>query len=158
MKPIMLFSIILMTAIILASSFGLHIMPIEPLYQLTREQSATALYVCPAASQTWDQIAMILRPMSRIISMVFFFAILMLMFFWGWALYQNLLKDKFEQKAFNSVWGATKAVFWAGAIVLILMWTPGYYRGVSVIGDSRSWVLCELNSPGAIPVHSDAVK
>ncbi|MDL2295904.1 hypothetical protein LJC18_03810 [Lachnospiraceae bacterium OttesenSCG-928-E19] len=158
MKPIMLFSIILMAAIILAASFGLHVMPIEPLYTLSPEQAANALYVCPAESQIWDSVSMAIRPYVRYINMFFFFLIMILLFFWGWSLYQNLLKDKFEQNAFKGPWAFTKFIFWAAVTVILLVMTPNYFRTVTVAGTDTPWVLCEANSPNALPVIESAVK
>jgi hypothetical protein len=158
LKPTMLFAIIMITAIILAASFGLHIQPIEPLYQLGADVSVNALYVCPAANSVWDSTAAGLRPFLRYISMAFFFAAMLLVFSWGWALYQNLLKDKFEQKAFDNSWMMTKAIFWVAIVVMILIWTPNYYRSVRVAGADGTYVLCEENTPGALPVKAGAVK
>lgn len=158
MKPIMLFSVILIAAIILAASFGLHIMPIEPLYNLAPDVAGGALYVCPAASATWDAVAQGIRPYLNYINMFFFFAIMLLLFGWGWSLYQNLLKDKFEQNAFKNVWGFTKALFWGVVVVALLATTPNYFRTVSIVGAPGKYVLCESNTPGALPVKASAVK
>ncbi len=158
MKPTMLFSVIMITAIILAASFGLHIQPIDPLYKLSEEVAANALYVCPAASSVWDSVAIGLRPFIRYINMAFFFAAMLLVFSWSWALYQNLLKDKFEKKSFDNSWAMTKAIFWIAIVVLILIWTPNNYRKVHVAGAPGAYVMCEANTPGALPVKADAVK
>lgn len=158
MKPTMLFAIVLIAAIILASSFGLHIMPLEPVNKLSAELAGKVLYVCPAANQIWDSVAMGLRPYARYINMFFLFAAMLLTFSWGWALYQNLLKDSFKQDAFQSSWAMTKALFWVVIIVTVLIATPSYFRGVHVTGAEGNWVLCEENTPGALPVLSDAVK
>lgn len=154
----MLFAIVLMTAIILASSFGLHVMPLDSIYKLSSDISATALYVCPSNGSSWDSIANAIGPFTRFISMFFFFALMLLLFNWGWALYQNLLKDSFNQNAFKNPWGFTKMLFWAGVIVLMMVWTPNHYRSVHIQGAEGNWVLCESNSPGAIPVRAEAVK
>lgn len=154
----MLFSIILITAIILASSFGLHIMPTEPIYKLTPDVTATALYVCPAASGAFDSIAAGLRPFLGYINMAFFGFAMMILFGWGWALYQNLLKDKFEQNAFNKSWALTKALFWVIVVINILVMTPNYYRTVHVVGAPGNYIMCEENTPGALPVLAGAVK
>jgi hypothetical protein len=154
----MLFSIVMITAIVLAASFGLHIQPIDPLYKLSEDVAAGALYVCPAASSVWDSTAAGLRPFVRYITMAFFFATMLLVFSWCWALYQNLLKDKFEDKAFKNSWMMTKVVFWIAMVVLILVWTPNNYRKVHVQGADGTYVLCEANTPGALPVKAQAVK
>lgn len=158
MKPLMLLSIVLLTAIILAASFGLHIMPIDPIYNLAPDVAENALYVCPTVSSTWDSIAMKLHPFSHYISMAFFFVIMLLLFSWGWALYQNLLKDAFKEDAFKKSWAFTKVVFWLAMVVLLLLWTPNHYKSVRITGAPGNWILCENNTPGAIPVLADAVK
>ncbi|HOY47593.1 MAG: hypothetical protein JW985_02650 [Alphaproteobacteria bacterium] len=154
----MLFSVVLITAIILASSFGLHIMPIDSIYKLSTDVAANALYVCPVADNTWDSISHALRPGVFYINMFFFFALMLLVFSWGWALYQNLLKDSFKQDAFKNVWGFTKMLFWSAVIITILVLTPNHYKSVHVQGAKGEWILCESNSPGAIPVRANAVK
>ena len=158
MKPVMLFTIVLMAAIILAASFGLHIMPTESLFNLSPETAASTLYLCPAADSVWDSIAAGLRGGLRYINMFFFFSAFLLVFGWMWALYQNLLKDKFEKKAFDNTWGFTKAWFWAIIIVAVLVATPNRFRSVSVAGSDERWVLCEENNPGAVTFPANAVK
>ena len=154
----MLFSIVLLTAIILASSFGLHIMPIEPIYNMSSDMTAQALYVCPVASPFFDSFSAGIRPFIRQINMFFFFTVMLLVFGWGWSLYQNLLKDKFEQGAFKNPWFFTKAIFWMAVVILLLVWTPNSYRSVTVVGGEGTWVLCEENTPGALPVMAGSVK
>jgi len=158
MKPTMLFAVVLITAIILASSFGLHVMPINPLYNLTQDVAANALYVCPVESSSWDSIARALRPMIMYVNIIFFFSLMLLLFSWGWALYQNLLKDSFKQDAFKGPWAFTKLLFWASILFYILVWTPNHYKNVHVQGAKGEWVLCEQNSTGAVPVLAKAVK
>ena len=46
-------------------------------------------------------------------------------------------------------WAATKLLFWALVIVLMLVKTPNYFRTVYVDGARGEWVLCESNTPGA---------
>lgn len=154
----MLFSIILMTAIILASSFGLSVMDVASFTLPGNVDPGQVLYVCPAASNVWDQIANAIHPHVRYINMFFFFVVMILLFFWGWALYQNLLKDKFDQGAYTKVWGVTKSVFWLGVTVLLLVWTPNHFRSVEIKGSPDAWVFCESNTPGAVPVMQSGVK
>lgn len=156
MKPSMIFAIVMMTAIIIATSFGLHMDPTPPI-QLSASDAAGALFVCPAADSTWDSMAVALRMMHRYMMMGYSLAVLVLMFVWGWNLYQNLLKDKFERTAFIKVWRVTKYLFWGGIILLIMAMTPNHFRRVRIDGDNRAWVLCESNTPGARAVRSHAV-
>jgi hypothetical protein len=72
-------------------------------------------------------------------------------------MYQNLLKDKFVRDAFKKPWAATKMLFWALVVVLLLVKTPNYFRTVHVDGTNTNWVLCESNTPGARAVRADAV-
>ena len=157
MKPIMLFSIVLLTAIILAASFGLHIMPLDPLYNLSEDLVSRALYICPASNGFFDSFSIAIRPYTLYINMFFFFCVVLLLFFWGWALYQNLLKDAFNQKTYTNAWWFTKKVFWLGVIVVLLVSTPNHYRNVHLRGYTGNWVLCEANNPDAKPVLSDII-
>lgn len=154
----MLFSIILLTAIMLAASFGLHIMPLDPIYNLSDDLAVKALYVCPAASNIFDSISTAIRPMVRYMNMAFFFSVILLLFFWGWGLYQNLLKDAFNQELFKKPWAFTKVIFWIAMILMLFVWTPNHYRMVHIKGATGNWVFCEENTPGAKAVLASAVK
>lgn len=156
MKREMILSIIFLTAIIIAVSFDVQLVPMEAL-QIPERLIGQELYVCPAASRMWDSIATGMRPFVRYIVMGFFFAAIILMFNWGWALYQNLLTDKFKRESFKKPWQFTKFTFWAGVLVLILAATPNYFRRVHIDGVAGEWVLCENNSQGARAVRASAV-
>ncbi|MDR1360983.1 MAG: hypothetical protein LBJ18_01585 [Rickettsiales bacterium] len=158
MRPTFLFSIVFIAAIIMAASFGLHIQSLDPLYNLPPDVAANALYVCPAANPAFDNVSKGLLPFLNQINMVFFFALILLVFAWCWALYQNLLKDEFKADKFKQPWWWTKAIFWVFAIVLILVWTPNNYRNVHIVGAEGNWILCDDNTPGALPVKASSVK
>ena len=83
--------------------------------------------------------------------------VLVLTFSWGWALYQNLLKDKFSADAYKNPWALTKAVFWMAVAFFILFQTPNYFRRVEVRGHGDNWVLCENTSAGARAVNPRAL-
>lgn len=155
MKPTMLFAIVMLTAIVMIAGFGLQL-DRTPAIELSAANAANALFVCPAASM-WDTVALSMRMMHRYMTMGFFLAAVLLLSVWGWNLYQNLLKDKFERGAFTKVWKLTKYLFWAAVILLLMAKTPNYFRRVRVDGDNRAWVLCESNSPGARAVRAGAV-
>lgn len=157
MKPTMLFAIVVLTAIVLITSFGLQLAPSE-VVQVPAAAVENALYVCPVESATWDAVALALRPFTRYIIIGFFFAAMLLMFSWGWALYQNLLKDSFKRESFKNPWAFTKMWFWCGVIVLLAAMTPNHFRTVHITGAAGEWVLCENNTPGARAVRADAVK
>lgn len=156
MKPTMLFAIVLLTAIILMTSFDIQLSPTQPLV-VAPEAAPTTLYVCPAASKTWDMLAQAFGQFTRPLIIGFFFAVILLCFSWAWAMYQNLLKDKFVRDAFKTPWAATKLLFWAVVILSMLAFTPNYFRSVRVDGTNGNWVLCENNTPGARAVRSDTV-
>ena len=148
MKPSFIFSIIALTAIVVAASFGVQLMPHHAV-QIPEHLAPDVLYVCPAADEIWDQIAMIFQQFNHHITLLFFFVVMILLFNWGWAMYQNLLNDKFKRESFSNVWKFTKFTFWAGVIVLLLAATPNHFRTVHIQGASGNWVLCEADSPGA---------
>ena len=156
MKPTMLFAIVALVAIILASSFGLQLAPNEPI-AIAPDMVANVLYVCPGASVFWDGFSTALQPFTRYLIIALFFVIMLLLFSWWWALYQNLLSDSFKRDSFKKPWQLTKLTFWAAVIVAIFVMTPNYFRSVHVDGAPGEWVLCDSNTPGARAVRADAV-
>ncbi len=156
MKPTMLFAIVMLTAIVLITSFDLQFGASTPV-AVPESMAANVLYVCPVASGTWDAVARALMPFTRSITIGFLFAAMILMFSWGWALYQNLLKDSFKRESFKNPWAFTKMWFWAGVIILIMALTPNHFREVHLTGSTSSYVLCDNNTPGARAVRASAV-
>lgn len=156
MKQTMLFAIMALVAIVIASSFGLQLSP-HPAVSIPDSAAANALYLCRAASPTWDAVAAALAPFVKYITVAFFFVVMLLMFNWGWALYQNLLSDSFKRESFSNPWKYTKVTFWAAVVVLLLAATPNYFRSVHVNGVSGDWVLCDANTPGARAFRANAV-
>lgn len=156
MKPTMLFAIVMLTAIVLITSFDLQFGASTPV-AVPESMAANVLYVCPVASGTWDAVARALMPFTRSITIGFLFAAMILMFSWGWALYQNLLKDSFKRESFKNPWAFTKMWFWAGVIILMMALTPNHFREVHLTGSTSSYVLCDNNTPGARAVRASAV-
>ena len=156
MKPTMLFVVVLLTSIILMTVFNINLSTTTHI-PLASDVAANALYVCPATSNTWDMLAAGLSQFKKPLIIGFFFAVILLCFSWGWAMYQNLLKDKFVRDAFKTPWGLTKMLFWFFVIVLLLLKTPNYFRLVEVTSTNTNWVLCEDNTPGARAVREEAV-
>lgn len=148
MKPTMLFAIIMLTSIILMTSFDISLSPTAPL-SIPASMGGNVLYVCPAANSTWDVLAAGFGQFTKPIIIGFLFALMLLTFSWSWALYQNLLKDKFVRDAFKQPWAFTKLLFWAMIIIIMLIFTPNHFRSVHVDGAQGNWVLCESNSPAA---------
>lgn len=157
MKPTMILTITAITAIILLSSFDLTLMPTTPV-KIPESMLANALYVCPAQETTWDTLATGMVQLEKILIPIMIFATTMLVTAWCWALYQNLLKDKFARDSYKKPWASTKLLFWAIVAMTMLTRTPNYFRSVSVTGVRGEWVLCENNTPGAKAVHANAVK
>ena len=156
MKPSMLFAIIALTTIVMVASFGLQMMPITPV-SIPEHMAGAVLYVCPKASPSWDSAALALVPLRYYIRVAFFFVSMLLMFMWGWELYQNLLKDKLDTKSFSKVWGFTKLAFWAGVIAIIVTYTPNHFKTVHIDNAAGEWVLCENTTPGARAVRASMV-
>ena len=156
MKKSMLSAIILLTIIVLMASFDFSLDGSPPI-QLSPNIRGSALFVCPATSSFWNSIAAGFSFFTRYVLIGFFFAAIILAFMWGWALYQNLLKDSFNKDAFSKPWGFTKLLFWVGIILVIIFNTPNRYRAVEVTGKTGDYVLCENTSPGAVVVRSDLV-
>ncbi len=157
MNKTMVFAIVAMTAIIMMSAFNLQIMPHASVV-VPNMAAGSELYVCPAADTMWDSFANMARMFSKPIWIIVLFGATILMFTWGWAFYQNLLKDKFDRGVYKKPWGFTKLLFWAIVAIVLCMYTPNHFRGVSVTGMAGEWVLCQDDTPGAIAVRADAVK
>ena len=156
MKPILLYAIIALAAIAIVARFGFQLGSTE-MPAMTESMAANVLFVCPSANATWDSISMGLRVIERYIIGGAFFVVVLLLFGWGWQLYQNLLSDKFKRESFKTIWGFTKLAFWAGVITLLLVATPNHFRRVEITGAGNNWVFCDGNTPGASAVRADAV-
>lgn len=152
----MIFAIAALAAIVVASSFGLQLMPGKPV-PLSPAAQGDALYVCRVGGTMWNTVSVSLRPFTHYIVILFFFAVMILLFNWGWAMYQNLVADKFKREAFSNPWKFTKFTFWAAVIVTIVMATPNHFKTVKLHGASGDWVLCERDTPGATAVRASAV-
>lgn len=157
MNPGFLFSVLAIIAIIVASSFGLHIFPTAPIHILPDSVADAALFVCPAASETFDEIARQLSYARNSLTIVFFFVFMIWLAMIGWSFYQNLLKDKFDEKSWQSIIFLGKTLFWMTIIITILMHSPNHYRKITLRGANGDFVLCESNDPASRPVHSAAV-
>ena len=156
MKPTMMFAVVLLTAIVLMTAFNITLGPTD-VVTVSAANAPNALYVCPADGGIWEKLAMGFAMFRRPLIIGFFFALIVLLFTWGWALYQNLLKDKFVRDAFKTPWAFTKLLFWAVVIMSLLLATPNHFRTVHLTGASGNWVLCDNNTPGNKPVYADAV-
>ena len=141
MKKTMVFAIMAIAAIIIVSSLGIQISPHNAI-KIPASYEGAALFVCPVGNDVWAQIANGIAPMRKYIK---------------WALYQNLLSDKFKRDSYSNVWSFTKMAFWAFIIITLVANTPNHYRVVHINGTNGDWVLCESNSPNARAVRSDAV-
>lgn len=152
----LVFVLILMTAIIMMASFGLYLGDTKPIV-LSKALQGNTLFICPAESGIWDGISAGLSSMTRYFVIGLFFCLIILMFVWGYRLYQSLLKDKIEREDYKNVWGLTKLFFWGVIVIVLLLNTPNHYRGISVDGIKGYWVLCEETSPDARPEPSNKI-
>ncbi|MCQ2562494.1 MAG: hypothetical protein MJ158_02685 [Alphaproteobacteria bacterium] len=158
-KPGLLMSIAILALIILAGYFNLHSGEVASVHLRAGVNPDSILYVCPVADSMWDSIASILSNLRKQIIMGITFAVIVLAFCWGWALYQNLLKDKFNKDAYKNSWGLTKFFFWVTIVFVLALHTPNYFRTVTIKnhGQNSQWVLCESFSPNARAVSAKAV-
>ena len=148
-KPGLLFSVVVFTIIMVAASFHLSLSNNAPVKIPANVNPDTVLYVCPADSSTWQSVSESFHMLSQFAPLFFSFVVIVLLFSWGWALYQNLLKDKFSDDVYKNPWGITKVIFWLMIGFAILLSTPNHYRHVDVRGHGADWVLCESTSEGA---------
>ena len=158
-KPGLFLAVSLLAVVILAASFDIHLGGVEPVHLRAGVNPGDVLYVCPVENMTFDSLAKSFSILSKQVTLLFTFALIILAFSWGWALYQNLLKDKFSADAYKNPWSLTKIFFWAMVVVTIIMVTPNYFRKVHVHsrGHTYDYVLCEQNSAGARAVNQRAV-
>lgn len=152
----MLSAIIMLTVVLLMATFDFSLDGSAPTV-LDASVRGKTLFICPAASSLWDSIAAEFGHFYRYMVIGFFFALIVLAFMWGWALYQNLLQDKFKREDFAKPWGFTKLLFWAVIIVTLVIHTPNHYRHVVVDGRPGDWVLCENTSSGRVMVSANLV-
>ena len=157
-NPGLLFTVSLLAIIILAASFNMNFGGNAPVALPAGVNPDSVLYVCPLAKDGgFVQFSAALHAVGRYVYLGFAFMVLVLVFSWGWALYQNLLKDKFSADAYKNPWGLTKVVFWMAVISFVLFKTPDYFRRVDIRGRGTDWVFCENTSVGARPVNPRAV-
>lgn len=157
MKSRLVMAICLLTGIIIMSSFNLQLDPVDIKTIIPESMSANVLYICPVASSIWDPIAAGFSQFSRAFKILFSFCLIVVLFMWGWALYQNLLKDKFDGDKYKQPWAATKLMFWGVVIILMLTMTPNYFRTVRINGVNTNYVLCEAGEATATAVRADIV-
>ena len=155
-KPGLLFSISLLAVIVIAASFNMELGGANPVRLRAGVNPDNVLYVCPINISGWDTAASMITAASKYFYMAFIFFFIVLLFSWGWALYQNLLKDKFSADVYTNPWSLTKIFFWSAVICFVLAKTPNYFREVRV--QNTNYVLCENNSVGARAVSARAVK
>lgn len=157
MKPSMMFAVVVLAAIVIATAFGLSFSGTDAVVPVAPELAGQELYVCPAESSTWTSVANALAPVRKFFVIGLFFAVLVLLFSWGWGLYQNLLKDEFKKDAYSKPWEMTKMLFWATVLLLLLNFTPNYFRTVKVNGLPGNWVICENTDTEAKVVPASSV-
>lgn len=149
MKKTMIFAIMALIAIVLMTAFDVSLLSVSPI-KVPENMQPNILYVCPIKTDSaWASLANGLVQGKQFITMGFFFAAMLLAAVWMWALYQNLLKDKFNRDAFKKPWMFTKFLFWAVVIMTVLMKTPDYFRAIEIDGARGQYVLCESSTPGA---------
>lgn len=148
-KPGLVLIVSVFAMIILASAFNMDFGGNPPVKLPNGINPDSVLYVCPAADSVWNQFSSVLHFLGKYAYLFFFFVFIVLGFSWGWALYQNLLKDKFSADAYKNPWDLTKVFFWMTIIFVVLYHGPNYFRSVTVRGHGSDWVLCESTSAGA---------
>ncbi len=160
-KPGLLFSVYALALIILATIFKLHLhLGAEEAGAITKD-AANHLFYCPVTGSRWDDFARLFSMGEDFVSLTIAFVALVLVFSWGWALYQNLLKDKFNADVYKTPWQITKIIFWVAVICYILTLTPNHFRPKIMVrsgGQKTEQVLCEQTSPGAKAVKIRTVK
>ena len=156
-KPGLLFAVAVFAIVILAASFHMNYGEHAAVHLRDGVNPDNVLYVCEITQDAWTNLSESLHFMRRYAAVFFSFIGIILVFSWGWAFYQNLLKDKFSEDVYKNPWGITKVIFWMIVIVSILFVTPNHFRRVEIRGHGDNWVLCESTSDGARAVNYRAV-
>ena len=158
-KPGLLFAVCLLAMIILAAVLHMDFGGAEIVKLRQGVDPNNVLYICPITDNVWTTFATSLTFVKRYVFAGFVFVFIILIFSWCWALYQNLVKDKFNEEAYKNPWGFTKVFFWAAVIVTILFMTPNHFRTFHfhAKGHVSDYTLCENNSAGARAVNPKAV-
>ena len=158
MKPGLLLSAIALVTIIVVASFGLRILPPDAIVPLPDSANpGDFLWVCPSAHPYFDRIALFFSNIQTQMNIAFFFGLLFVILAFAWALYQNLLKDKFEPKPYETAWFFTKVLFWIAVVATVLMHAPNHYRTVKIDGRTGTFVTCNMGEKNAEPVPETAV-
>ena len=158
-KPGLVFAVCAFAMIILAAALHMDFGGAGAVKLREGVDPNNVLYVCKITESGWTTFAETLTMVKRYLSAGFIFAFIILAFSWAWALYQNMVKDKFNENAYKTPWGMTKIFFWAMVACIILSVTPNHFRTVRVHLKGRvvDMVLCEKNSENAIPVNPKAI-
>jgi hypothetical protein len=157
-KPGLLFVVCLLAIIVLAVSFNMNFGGNEPIHLRAGIDPNNVLYVCPVDKDgALAQLASGLRIIGQYAYLLFAFMALVLVFSWGWALYQNLLKDKFSVDVYKNPWDLTKVLFWMSVVFYVLFMTPDHFRRVEVRGRGTNWVLCDNTTTGAKAIFPEDV-
>lgn len=159
-KPGLLFSVCFFAVVLLAAAFHMEILGKSGVKLPEGINPDSVLYVCPTANRTFDMLSAFMHRSRKFLYIAFGFGVIVLLFSWGWALYQNLVKDKFVKDAYKNSWGLTKFFFWVTVLFTVLMVNPNKLRSVTVRhkGHDSAWVLCENTSENAKAVKANAVK
>lgn len=144
LKKGLVLSIVALAAIVIVASFHMQVSD-APSLNISESMAGNILYVCPSANPSWDSIAFAFRPFVNYIIAGLFFAMVILVFVWGWQLYQNMLSDKFKRESFKNVWMCTKIWAWGIVIVMLILITPNAFRRVEITGAGDNWVLCDIS-------------
>jgi len=156
MKKSMVSVITFLTIIVLMAAFDFSLGS-GNVINVAQDMRGQTLFICPAESSLWDALAVGFGQFYKYITVGFFFAAIILVFVWGWALYQNLLKDSFKKEDFSKPWSFTKLLFWAWVIMILVFNTPNKYREVDVTNKTGNWVLCENSSTDARVINTNLV-
>lgn len=160
-KKGLLFSVCAFALILLEAIFKVKLRGGDESVKAMAKNAADYLFVCPVSNHTWDAVAKSLSRLQQYISMFVVFVIIVLLFSWGWALYQNLLKDKFVADAYKRPWEITKMLFWATIVLVMAVMTPNHFRP-KITGRSNGhetkWVLCEQTSAHARAIPLNKIK
>ena len=104
MKKGLLYAAVALAAIVIVAGFNMQLGS-APEINVPESLAGSTLYVCPAASSTWNSIAISLRPFTRYIVGAFFFVVVFVVqtnqYQMDFLLFHQKIDQKYHQMDFH---------------------------------------------------------
>jgi uncharacterized protein with PQ loop repeat len=153
-KNFILFWALLGIAVIIMATNDFQLEP-GKVVEVIDSAAPTTLFVCPIPDADYDSIAAHLIQFRQPLGIVFAFFLMLWIAILSWAIYQAMLNDKVDKKSFEAPVFLGKFLLFLFILGVVFMRGPNNLRQVKVQGFAEPMVLCENDSPGAMPVKKD---